>query len=136
MGASFSELPHLRLRDLGVRFAFGAAISLVAGAIGLAFGAPAGGMFLAFPAILPASLTLIHRKNGPRAAVHDLDGSVLGAAALGVFAVAAGAGLRRSGAGIALPAALAAWLGTSIAGYVALECLRRRIRRRGQDQRR
>jgi hypothetical protein len=55
-GVDLSKLSKDRPKDLTVRFAFGAAISLVAALISLAFGATAGGMFLAFPAILPASL--------------------------------------------------------------------------------
>ena len=42
-----------------MRFLFGAGISLVAGLAGMAFGSKIGGVLLGFPAILPASLTLI-----------------------------------------------------------------------------
>ena len=64
-GADPSKLSKVRLGDLVVRFGFGAAISLVAGIISLAFGATAGGMFLAFPAILPATITLIGSAKSP-----------------------------------------------------------------------
>jgi hypothetical protein len=117
-GVDLSKLSKIRPKDLVVRFGFGAAISLVAGLISLAFGATAGGMFLAFPAILPASLTLIEKKEGTEAAIHDLDGTILGAAALGPFALAAGVGLRNASAALALPAALATWLGASLIAYV------------------
>jgi hypothetical protein len=117
-GVDLAKLSKIRPKDLAVRFAFGAAISLVAGLISLAFGATAGGMFLAFPAILPASLTLIEKKEGTEAAIHDLDGTILGAAALGAFALVAGMGLRSASAALALPAALATWLGASLIAYV------------------
>jgi hypothetical protein len=119
-GVDLSKLSKIQPKDLAVRFAFGAAISLVAGLISLAFGAPAGGMFLAFPAILPASLTLIEKKEGTEAAIHDLDGTIIGAAALGVFALVAGLGLRNASAALALPAALATWLGVSLIAYVVV----------------
>jgi hypothetical protein len=119
-GVDLSKLSKIRAKDLAVRFAFGAAISLVAGLISLAFGATAGGMFLAFPAILPASLTLIEKKEGTEAAIHDLDGTILGAAALGAFALVAGLGLRTASAALALPAALATWLGASLIAYVVV----------------
>ena len=96
----------------------------------LVFGATAGGMFLAFPAILPASLTLIEKKEGPEAAIDDIDGAILGAGALGGFALVAGVGLRRFSAALVLPAALATWLGASLIAYVVVELLRRRIDRR------
>ncbi len=133
-GADPSKLSKVRLEDLAVRFGFGVAISLVAGVISLAFGATAGGMFLAFPAILPASLTLIEKKEGPKAAIHDLDGAILGAGALGAFALVASVGLRRFSAALVLPAALATWLGASLIAYAVVELLRRRIEQRHTDQ--
>jgi hypothetical protein len=126
-GVDLAKLSKIRPKDLVVRFGFGAAISLVAGLISLAFGATAGGMFLAFPAILPASLTLIEKKEGTEAAIHNLDGTILGAAALGAFALVAGMGLRSTSAVLALPGALATWLGASLIAYVVVrKALQRR----------
>jgi hypothetical protein len=126
-GVDLAKLSKIRPKDLVVRFGFGAAISLVAGLISLAFGATAGGMFLAFPAILPASLTLIEKKEGTEAAIHNLDGTILGAAALGAFALVAGVGLRSTSAVLALPGALATWLGASLIAYVVVrKALQRR----------
>jgi hypothetical protein len=127
VGAEPSKLSKIPSKDLAVRFGFGAAISLVAGLISLAFGAPVGGVFLAFPAILPASLTLIEKKEGRAAAIHDLHGTILGAAALGPFALVAGVGLGRFSAALVLPAALATWLGASLTAYAVVELFRRRI---------
>jgi hypothetical protein len=126
-GVDLAKLSKIRPKDLVVRFGFGAAISLVAGLISLAFGATTGGMFLAFPAILPASLTLIEKKEGTEAAIHNLDGTILGAAALGAFALVAGVGLRSTSAVLALPGALATWLGASLIAYVVVrKALQRR----------
>jgi hypothetical protein len=134
ISADSAKLSKVRLGELAVRFGFGVAISLVAGIISLAFGATAGGMFLAFPAILPASLTLIEKKEGPKAAIHDFDGAILGAGALGAFALVASVGLRRFSAAFVLPAALATWLGASLIAYAVVELLRRRIEQRHTDQ--
>jgi hypothetical protein len=43
----------------------------------------------AFPAILPASLTLVARHDGRKQAVAEAGGAILGAVALGVFAATA-----------------------------------------------
>jgi hypothetical protein len=126
-GADLSKLSKIRPRSLAIRFSFGAAISLIAGLISFAFGAKAGGMFLAFPAILPASLTLIEKKEGAEAATHDLDGTILGAAALGPFALVVGVGLRHHGAALVLPAALVIWLGASLVAYAVVELVQRRL---------
>src|SRR5205807_1800795 len=65
----------------------GAAISLVAGVIGMKFGPRLGGVLLGFPAILPASLTLIEKKEGKEQASVDSIGAGLGAVAMIAFAV-------------------------------------------------
>ena len=59
-----SEITQRKPTDYVVRFMFGAAISLLAGLIGMRFGPVVGGLCLGFPAILPASLTLIEKKEG------------------------------------------------------------------------
>jgi hypothetical protein len=51
-----------------IRFALGGAVTVVAGLIAARFGPVVGGLFLAFPAIFPASATLIekHVRHGRR----------------------------------------------------------------------
>jgi hypothetical protein len=71
-----------------LRFAFGAGISVAAGLIGMKFGPVVGGIFLGFPAILPASLTLIEKKDGRQQAAIDSEGAILGAIAMVAFAFA------------------------------------------------
>jgi hypothetical protein len=73
--------------QLGVRFAFGAGIAVAAGLVGLRWGPRAGGVFLAFPAILPAALTLLQRASGTGKTDVDAAGACLGAVALLLFAV-------------------------------------------------
>lgn len=52
--------------DYGVRFAFGGAITVLAGYIAKSYGPALGGLFLAFPAIFPATETLIERTEHER----------------------------------------------------------------------
>lgn len=116
--------------ELAIRFAFGAAVSVLAGVVGLVAGTFLGGMLLAFPAILPATVTLLEKKEGNAAARHDVAGAALGAVALSAFAVVAGAALRRLGGGLSLPLAALAWFGVAGALYLASEAFRRRRRGR------
>lgn len=69
-----------------IRFVFGGAVALAASAVGEAFGPRVGGLFLAFPALLPASLTLIKRHDGRSAAAADARGAVVGSVGLTCFA--------------------------------------------------
>ena len=86
-GADPGKLREVKVHELLIRFAFGAAISAVAGIVSLAVNPVAGGMFLAFPAILPATLTLIEQKEGTDQARMDAQGAVAGGLALALFAV-------------------------------------------------
>jgi hypothetical protein len=97
-----SGLRELTLRNVAVRFALGAAITAAAGLIARMKGPIIGGLFLAFPAILPASLTLIaaHQESqkaragghglirGRQAAALDAFGAYLGSIGLVAFALA------------------------------------------------
>jgi len=135
-GVELGALRHVPRRDLTIRFAFGAAISAAASIIGLAAGARVGGIFLAFPAILPATLTLLEKENSKRSAENDAVGSVLGAAALAVFGLIAWLLVRRSGAPIGLAAAAFGWLAAAVVLYLALrEVVRRRDHHRGASAR-
>ena len=100
-----------------VRFAFGAGIALVAGIVGMTFGPKAGGLFLAFPAILPASLTLIEEKGGRGEAAVDSEGAMLGAIALVVLAVLVSLTVARWGVVISLALSIVAWAVLAIALY-------------------
>jgi hypothetical protein len=129
----FFHVDIARLREttrteLGLRLAFGAAASLLAGVVSIAFGPRVGGVFLAFPAILPAGLTLIEKRDGLGECTQDVIGSVIGALGLVAFAIVAGGALRRFAIGTALAVALGAWLAFSVGAYVILELARRRVR--------
>jgi Protein of unknown function (DUF3147) len=112
------SLREIQLRALALRFAFGAAVSVVAGLVGIAVGQRAGGVMLAAPAVLPATLTIIERHEGRRPAVTEVQGAVLGAVALVGFAVVAAASMARLPLAAALLGALAAWAAVAIGGYL------------------
>jgi hypothetical protein len=113
------EIRKHSIKDYALRFAFGAAISLVAGLIGLKFGAKAGGVWLGFPAILPASLTLIQKRAGRSEAAIDSEGAVLGSIALVAFALTVFALVAHLGVVATMLLALALWLVIATGLYAA-----------------
>ncbi len=107
----------VRARDLGVRFIAGALTSVVAGAVTIAFGARTGGILLAFPAILAASLTLIEQQEDSAEAREDARGAVIGGCALAAFAVIAAVSFGRLSGAVALALATAGWFFVALLGY-------------------
>jgi hypothetical protein len=108
----------IRRRDLVVRFIAGAATSICAGVVTLAFGPRAGGLLLAFPAILAASLTLIDQQEDSAEARQDARGAVIGGAGLAAFAAVAAVTLPTINAPAALLLATLAWFATALLGYL------------------
>jgi nicotinamide-nucleotide amidase len=130
IGADASKLKEGALREHAIRFGFGAAVSVTAAIIGKLFGAHVGGLFLAFPAILPATLTLLEKHQGTEQAVADVRGSVLGAVGLLGFAAV----VVIAGAAHPLPALVAApivWIVVAVALYMVLTRLADRM---GEEQ--
>ena len=123
-----SVLRQTKWRDYAVRFAFGGLITAAAGIIAKRFGPGIGGLFLAFPAIFPASATLIekHEKEkkelrglngagrGRSAASIDAAGASIGAIALAVFASIVWQFLTRTHAWVVLAIATVFWLAVSV----------------------
>src|SRR3954471_19961083 len=64
--------------EYAVRFGFGGLVALIASVTGAALGDFAGGLALAFPAILPAALTLVKEHDGRQQASDDARGARLG----------------------------------------------------------
>ena len=93
-----------------VRFAFGGTVTAIAGLIAHAYGPAIGGLFLAFPAILPASLTLIAKHDGRRPAADDARGAILGAIALVAFAAVVRSLSARCAPAVTLAAATGTWI--------------------------
>ena len=123
-----SERPALdvgKIRDVGrrallYRFAAGALTSVAAGVVTLLFGPRVGGVFLAFPAILAASLTLIEEQEDSADAREDARGAIVGGAALALFALVAALTIGHVAGALALAAAALAWLFVALLGYVLL----------------
>jgi hypothetical protein len=70
----FSALAETRWYQYSVRFIFGGLVTAVAGIIAKMFGPATGGLFLAFPAIFPASATLIEKHEREHKAEKGLHG--------------------------------------------------------------
>jgi hypothetical protein len=99
--ASFEGLRKTKWYEYATRFLIGGAITVVAGLIAKKFGPTVGGLFLAFPAIFPASATLLEKhetqkkqragKNpghrGQDAAALDAAGAAMGCIGLIAFAL-------------------------------------------------
>lgn len=83
--ASAEKLKETSWKGYAVRFAFGGAITALAGWIAAEYGPAVGGLFLAFPAILPASVTLVRKHADARAAAQDAYGAALGSVGLVAF---------------------------------------------------
>lgn len=121
---TLSKLRKVRLRDYAIRFAMGATISIIAAIVGKVIGVRFGGTLLAFPAILPASLTLIQEEEGTRRADRDAIGAILGAVGLVIFGMVAEATFGYLAPALALTLAMLGWLVTAILLYSLLAFLR------------
>jgi hypothetical protein len=95
----------------------------VAGVVSVLAGSEPGGILLAFPAILPATLTLIEKEETERQA-EDLDlGSILGAAALASFAIVVWQYMDGGSAPVVLLLATGGWLLTAVILYLRLRLI-------------
>jgi hypothetical protein len=118
VGADVPALLKPKWGALGVRFLFGALIALAAGLVGMRFGPNIGGLFLAFPAVLPAALTILEKDSGKTAAEIDSLGAILGSFAMIAFAFAATITIVPLGGPPAVVAAWAVWLAVAVALFV------------------
>lgn len=116
VGFDWSKVTKVKPAEIGVRFAFGAVVALVAAIVGALADPKVGGLFLAFPAILPASLTLIEKKEGMTKAWSDASGGAIGAIGMAAFALTAIL-LMRVNPALALILALVAWIVVSTGLY-------------------
>jgi len=96
-----SALRQTRWYEYLLRFVLGGAMTVVVGLIAARLGPVVGGLFLAFPAIFPASATLIEKhvrqrkekaglpgaQRGKEAAALDAAGAALGSLGLAAFGV-------------------------------------------------
>lgn len=123
-----SALRDSKWSQFAVRFLFGGIITAIAGLVAQHYGPVVAGLLLAFPAIFPASATLIEKhekqqkeKNGMnrtvrgrQAASVDAAGSAMGSLGLLVFAVIIWQFLAAHSVGAVLSAATVAWAVVSL----------------------
>jgi hypothetical protein len=133
-----SSLKETRPHEYATRFLFGGLCTALAGLIARHFGPTVGGLFLAFPAIFPASASLIenHEKRakakagfngtmrGRIAAGVDASGASLGCIGLIVFALILWKGLPEHNACTVIFLAMVFWL---IVSTLLWELRRKRI---------
>src|ERR1700721_2059300 len=63
VSANFSALKKTKWYEYAVRFLLGGSVTVVAGLLAKHYGPVFGGLFLAFPAIFPASATLVEKHE-------------------------------------------------------------------------
>jgi hypothetical protein len=107
-------------RDWVIRFAFGAGVSALAAVVTNVWGPAVGGLFLAFPAILLASLTLVAKEEGGHRAREDARGAALGALGLIGFGIVVWATTPEWPVWVTLLAATTAWAAISGAAYLIM----------------
>jgi hypothetical protein len=119
-----SSLRRTKWHDYLVRFLLGGAMTVLAGLIAKHSGPVVGGLFLAFPAIFPASATLLDRDQrekkrkagipvtvrGRLAVALDARGAAMGSIALGAFALLVWRELPSHHAGGVLASAVGLWV--------------------------
>jgi hypothetical protein len=125
-----SVLCQTRWYEYLVRFALGGAMTVVAGLIAARFGPVVGGLFLAFPAIFPASATLIEKhvrerkekeglpgaRRGKEAAALDAAGAAIGSFGLAAFGLVIWLMIVQSPTG-ALVLAVVSWLAVAMLAW-------------------
>ena len=107
-------LRQTRWYEYLIRFILGGTMTVVAGVIAGRFGPLIGGLFLAFPAIFPASATLIEKhvrerkeraglpgaRRGREAAALDAAGAMLGSFGLAAFGLVIWLMIAQSASGL------------------------------------
>jgi hypothetical protein len=139
-----SALRRTRWHEYLVRFLVRGSVTVIAALVAKRFGAGIGGLFLAFPAIFPATATLIasHEKRkkaeaGQQGAVRarklagaDAAGAAMGGAGLVAFAAVTYWTIIDHSAIVALGLATLAWLLVSVVIWESRELGFRRLRRK------
>ena len=123
---NLGSLRETRGHEYVVRFVFGGLCTVTAGLVAKRYGPGIGGLFLAFPAIFPASATMIenHEKRrkeagaagtlrGRLAASIDASGAALGCVGLAAFALIVWRSLTLHNAYGVIAAAVASWAAVS-----------------------
>lgn len=140
----FEALGKIKWNELATRFLFGGTITAAAGLVAQHFGPAVGGLFLAFPAIFPASVTLPAKKQAEKKSAHGMDGTIRGEKAatlesrgtatgtigLACFAVVIWQLLRRWNPAMVILVSVSVWLAVSVFLWVPGRRIRHSLHRR------
>jgi Protein of unknown function (DUF3147) len=133
-----SGLTKTKWYEYALRILFGGATTVITGVLAKRYGPVFGGLFLAFPAIFPASATLVEKHEtqkkekahifnsirGREAAALDARGAAMGSIGLAAFACVVWKFVPVWNSAFALIAATIVWLSLS----VSIWWLRKRLR--------
>jgi uncharacterized membrane protein (GlpM family) len=134
-----SGLKETKWHEYAVRFIAGGMTTVVAGLIARHWGPGIGGLFLAFPAIFPASATLIEKhqrqrkqkkglpgeERGTDAAAIDALGAAMGSVGLAAFAGTCWWLIPKYPPPLALGSATVAWVVVAFATWIIRQRRRR-----------
>lgn len=134
-----SGLKDTKWYEYALRFVVGGIITVLAGMIARTWGPAIGGLFLAFPAIFPASATLIEKherqrkqkeglhgeERGTDAAAMDALGAAMGSVGLVAFAAICWSLIPNYRPPLALGGATLAWLLVSFSIWIIRQQRRR-----------
>ena len=135
-----AALRQITWQQYMVRFLMGGIVTALAGLIAKKFGAGIGGLFLAYPAILPATVTLVEKHERQRKGRLGLSGAKRGRVAASLEAVGTSRGsiglfafaslvwelLPEHSASLVLAGSAFAWLAISFMVWQALKARRRK----------
>jgi Protein of unknown function (DUF3147) len=124
---NFQALRQARWHEYALRFVLGGIITVLTGLIASKWGPVFGGLFLAFPAIFPASATLLEKHErekkqkagiaftirGRLAAALEARGAIMGAVGAAAFGVIVWKLLPSHSLGATVLIALLAWITVS-----------------------
>lgn len=133
-----SALKQTKWYEYAIRFIFGGLVTVAAGLITKQYGPVVGGLFLAFPSIFPASVTLVqsHKKKeeerkgqdeeeskeqGIHAAGMTSEGAAVGSTGLFAFALINLLLAKSLPPWLVLALALAVWFGTAFVFWLVVE---------------
>jgi Protein of unknown function (DUF3147) len=85
----FESIKGIKAHEWILRFLFGGAVCVFAGLMSSWFGREVGGLFLAFPAIFPASASLVESHERAHKARAGMDGTLRGRTVAGIDAAGA-----------------------------------------------
>jgi Protein of unknown function (DUF3147) len=128
--------------EFALRFSFGGIVTALAGLAAKRFGPVVGGLFLAFPAILPATATLIKKREqekkeragyegaerGRAAAAVDAAGAAMGGFGLAAFSLLVWLRMREWKTALVLVVATVIWFLVAVSLWQIREILCRRVR--------